>query len=467
MLKSEPDWKRLPPSTPEGIRRLLRRCLEKDRKERLRHIGDARIEIRDAQSGPDIDSQLRPNVSRSRERLAWASAALLVATVAGLAVVWPRQPAPAALEARLEISTPSTSDPSSFAISPDAKTIVFVATSQGRLQLWLRRLDSASARPLAGTDGASGPFWSPDSQSVGFFADGKLKRIDIDSGSVQPLAEAPIGQGGTWSRDGVILFSPFPPLAVFRVSAAGGDVTPQTHVVPPQQGHNSPHFLPDGRHFLYFVRGGPEVRGIYVGQIDEPSTRRLRDADSAAVYARPGHLLFVRDGTIFAQPFDLDRLQFTGDPFLLAEQAAPGSPGPPAVSAAGPIAYRTGADHIRCVSSSGWTDPGPNCRRWASPGRPECARPVARRQTRGALSNRRRKCGPLVTRRRTWWARPSHVRPGGRYQLRSGPQTTRASFSGSNRKGVDDLYLKVVADVGSERLLLTTPQLKVAQRLVG
>jgi eukaryotic-like serine/threonine-protein kinase len=220
---------------------------------------------------------------------------------------------------------------------------VFAATSQGRLQLWLRRLDSASARPLAGTDGASRPFWSPDSQSVGFFAQGKLKRIDIDSESVQPLAEAPLGEGGTWSRAGVILFSPFPPLSVFRISAAGGEVAPQTHVVPPQQGHNSPHFLPDGRHFLYFVRGSPEVRGIYVGQIDEPSSRRLRDADSAAVYVRPGYLLFVRDGTIFAQPFDLNRLQFSGDPFFLAEQAPPGVLGPPAVSAAGPIAYRTGA----------------------------------------------------------------------------------------------------------------------------
>ena len=238
---------------------------------------------------------------------------------------------------------------------------------------WIRRRRGHWQEPTA----LPWPFWSPDSQSVGFFADGKLKRVDIDSGSVQPLAEAPFGQGGTWSRDGVILFSPFPPGPVFRVSAAGGDVTPQTEVVTPQQGHNSPHFLPDGRHFLYFVRGGPEVRGIYVGQIDDPSTRRLRDADSGAVYARPGHLLFVRDGTIFAQPFDLDRLQFTGDPFLLAEQAASGSPGPPAASAVGPIAYRTGAGHIRCVSSSGLTDPGPNCRRWGSRG-PTCRHPPCR-----------------------------------------------------------------------------------------
>jgi eukaryotic-like serine/threonine-protein kinase len=460
VLKSEPDWKRLPPSTPEGIRRLLRRCLEKDWKERLRHVGDARIEIRDAQSGPEINSQLRPNVSRSRERLAWASAALLFATVAGLAVVWPRQPAPAPLEARLEISTPSTSDPSSFAISPDAKTIVFVATSQGQLQLWLRSLDSVSTRPLAGTDGASLPFWSPDSQSIGFFAEGKLKRIDIDSGSVQPLAEAPIGQGGTWSRDGVILFSPFPPLSVFRVSAAGGEVIPQTHVVPPQQGHNSPHFLPDGRHFLYFVRGSPEVRGIYVGQIDEPISRRLRDADSGAVYVRPGHLLFVREGTIFAQPFDLDRLQFTGDPFLLAEQATPGAPGPPAASAVGPIAYRTGAGQP--VRQFLWVDrSGTELQRVGEPGADLNAPALSHDGKRVALF---RGVGGNVD----IWS--LDVERGGLDRLTSdpaddtfpiwSPDDKRILFS-SNRKGVGDLYLKLVADVGSERLLLTTPQLKM------
>jgi serine/threonine protein kinase len=459
VLKSEPDWKRLPPSTPEGIRRLLRRCLEKDRKERLRHVGDARIEIRDAQSGPDINSQLRPNVSRSRERLAWA-AALLFAAGAGLAIVWPRQPAPAPLEARLEISTPSTSDPASFAISPDAKTIVFVATSQGRLPLWLRRLDSSAARPLAGTDGASLPFWSPDSQSVGFFADGKLKRIDIDSGSVQPLAEAPIGGGGTWSRNGVILFSPLPPLSVFRVSAAGGDVTPQTLVVPPQQGHNSPHFLPDGRHFLYFVRGSPEVRGIYVGQIDEPSSRRLRDADSGAVYVRPGHLLFVREGTIFAQPFDLDRLQFTGDPFLLAEQAASGAQGPPAASAVGPIAYRTGAEFP--VRQLVWVDrSGTELEKVGEPVADLNAPALSQDGKRVALFR-------IVGGNVDIWSLDVERR--GLDRLTSDPaddvvpiwsSDDKSILFSSNRKGLGNLYLKVVAEVGSERLLLTTPQIKL------
>jgi eukaryotic-like serine/threonine-protein kinase len=461
VLKSEPDGTRLPPSMPEGIRRLLRRCLEKDPKERLRHIGDARIEIRDARSGPENDSRLRPNVARSRELLAWATA-LLVATVAGLAMMWPRQPAPAALEARLEISTPPTSDSSSFAISPDAKTIVFVATSQGQLPLWLRRLDSAVGRPLAGTDGASWPFWSPDSRSVGFFADGKLKRIDVDSGSVQALAEAPVGQGGTWRRDGVILFSPFPPGSIFRVSAAGGEVTPQTHMVTPQQGHNSPHFLPDGRHFLYFVRGGPEVRGIYVGQIDDPSTRRLRDADAGAVYARPGHLLFVRDGTIFAQPFDLDRLQFTGDPFLLAEQAASGSPGPPAASAVGPIAYRTGAERYP-VRQLVWVDrSGTELQKVGEPAADLNAPALSHDGKHVALF---RVVGGNVD----IWS--LDVERGGLDRLTSDPaddigpiwsSDDKSIFFGSNRKGVGDLYLKVVSEAGSERLLLTTPQLKVA-----
>jgi Tol biopolymer transport system component len=462
VLKSEPDWKRLPPSTPEGIRRLLRRCLEKDRQERLRHLGDARIEIRDAQSGRDINSQLRPTVSLSRERLAWASAALLFATVAGLAVAWSRQPAPAPLEARLEISTPSTPDPSSFAISPDAKSIVFVATSQERLPLWLRRLNSVSARPLAGTDGASFPFWSPDSQSVGFFAEGKLKRIDIDSGSVQPLADAPIGQGGTWSRDGVILFSPLPPLSVFRVPAAGGDVTPQTHVVPPQQGHMSPHFLPDGRHFLYFVRGSPEIRGVYVGQIDEPGARRLRDADSGAVYARPGHLLFVREGTIFAQPFDLDRLQFTGDPFLLAERAAPR---PPAVSSVGPIAYRTGAAGLP-VRQLVWVDR-------SGTELAKVGEPVAGMEA-PALSHDGKHVAFFGVVGGNVDIFSLDVQRGGLDRLTSDPaddtspiwsSDDKSILFGSIRKGVAGLYLaglylKSVAD-GSERLLLTTPQIKI------
>ncbi len=340
VLKAEPDWRRLPADTPEGIRRLLRRCLQKDRKERLKHIGDARIEILDARSEPPIDAHLVKRASRSRERLAWASAFALAALIAVLLGVRALRPASTAPEARLEVNTPPTRDPS-LAISPDGLKIVFAARSAGQSQLWLRSLDSPSARLLAGTERASSPFWSPDSRSIGFFADTKLKRTDIDGGSVRALAaSSPAPLGGAWNRDGTIVFSTSPGKPIFRISAKGGEPSATTRFELPQQGsHSSPQFLPDGRHFLFFVTGSAEARGVYIGQLDGLDTRRLLDADAPAAYAAAGHLLFIREGRLLAQIFDPERLELRGDPFLIAEHVTGGTR--LSASAAGPIAYRT------------------------------------------------------------------------------------------------------------------------------
>ena len=206
VFKAEPDWSRLPLETPAGIRRLLARCLRKDPKFRLRDIGDARLEIHDVQNEPVTERDLSRNPSRRNERLVWAAVVVLLAATALVAIGWATRPALAAPEVRLEVTTPPTDDPASFDISPDGKKIVFVGTQEGEPQLWLRPLDSVSAQPLAGTDGARYPFWSPDSLSVGFFSDGKLKRIDIDGGTVQILASATNGLGGAWSRDGTVYF---------------------------------------------------------------------------------------------------------------------------------------------------------------------------------------------------------------------------------------------------------------------
>ena len=169
VIKDEPDWGALPNETPPSIRRLLRRCLMKDPKGRLSDAAVARIEIDEALGEPQIDTYATQTTSRRKERFAWASALLLVGAVAIVAVMSTRRPEPPAGEVRFEIQTPPTTDPISLAISPDGQKIVFVATSEGRNKLWLRRLDSASAEPLAGTDGALAPFWSPDSRSVAFF----------------------------------------------------------------------------------------------------------------------------------------------------------------------------------------------------------------------------------------------------------------------------------------------------------
>jgi Tol biopolymer transport system component len=185
---------------------------------------------------------------------------------------------------------------------------------------------------------------------VGFFADGSLKRIDINGGSVAIVAKAPIARGGTWNGDDTIVFAPAAVGPLFRVRATGSEPSAVTRLDAPREAnHRYPQFLPDGQHFLYYVTGSPEVRGIYLGQLDGSAPRRLLDADTAAAYTSSGQLLFVRQDTLFAQSFDPIRLVVTGDPYLVAQQVAQGAagaaPGLGAVSTsvAGPVAYRTGS----------------------------------------------------------------------------------------------------------------------------
>ena len=217
VLTTEPDWRHLPPDTPESVRRLLRRCLEKNETNRLRAIADARLEIDDAQQ-PDRDPAHSRTAPRSRtERLAWASLVALLGVAALAWGVWSRRRVPAPPEVRFDIATPEVADPfllPSVALSADGRQILFVADSDGQPHVWLRAIDSVSARPLAGTGGARYPFWSPDGRSVAFYADGFLKRLDLDGGLVRTLAKATVGVGGTWSRDGVILFVRNPASAI-------------------------------------------------------------------------------------------------------------------------------------------------------------------------------------------------------------------------------------------------------------
>ncbi|HET6645921.1 MAG TPA: hypothetical protein VFH01_01250, partial [Pyrinomonadaceae bacterium] len=189
--------------------------------------------------------------------------------------------------------------------------------------LWVRSIDSITAQPLYGTEEALYPFWSPDNRFIGFFAAGKLKKIEISSGTVQTLCGAPTPRGATWSRNGVIVFGPSPNNQLFQVPVAGGVPVPVTKLDPSRQeaSHRWPHFLPDGRHFLFTVVGGPQSQGIYVTSLDGGETRRLLNIpNSVAAYAPPGYLLFRRESTLMAQAFDADKLQLSGEPFPVAEQ---------------------------------------------------------------------------------------------------------------------------------------------------
>src|SRR5437867_301435 len=191
VVTAEPDWSRLPDRTPPAIQKLLRRALTKDSRQRLGDIRDARIEIEEALAGSTAGLELRATAgSKKREWLSWAIAIALGTALAVISVLYfNRATSP---EIRVEVNTPATADPFSFAISPDGRRLVFSASNEGKSQLWVRPLDSVAARPLAGTDGAYLPFWSPDSASVGFFADDKLKRIDIAGGALQVLANVTV-----------------------------------------------------------------------------------------------------------------------------------------------------------------------------------------------------------------------------------------------------------------------------------
>jgi Tol biopolymer transport system component len=245
---------------------------------------------------------------------------------------------------RVEIATPPTTDPASLSISPDGEHLAFVAFNEGRPMMWLRSMMTGEARPLAGTDGASFPFWSPDSRSIGFFANERLYRIDVDGGALRTLAAAAVGAGGTWNREGVILFTLVPDAPIFRVSATGGETLP----IPTSQqgpgGNRFPQFLPDGRHYLYFM-AETDVRGVYAGTLDGPERTHLFDADAAAVFIPPAQIMFLRASTLYVQRFDPARLALEGTAVPLARGVAVDNNGLAALSASsvGSLVYRIGS----------------------------------------------------------------------------------------------------------------------------
>jgi Tol biopolymer transport system component len=285
-------------------------------------------------------------VQPARRRWPGWVAVVAVAALGGVAVavLWPTPAAPAAPEMRLEISTPATTDPVSFALSPDGQQIVFVAGDNGTPRLWLRPLSSTTARPLPGTDHPELPFWHPDGRSVGFFAAGEVKRIELEGGLVEQISRAAVPAGAAWSPDGTVVHPLVPDSPLFRAQPPRLIPAQLTSLDARQTGHRGPRFLPDGVHFLFYVMGPPGVRGIHVGSVTGGVPQRLAEADSPAVFARD-HLFYLRQGTLFAQPFDAVRLTTAGDPQPVAEGVAssPGA-GIAALSASseGTIAFRTG-----------------------------------------------------------------------------------------------------------------------------
>ena len=345
VMMKEPDWRALPRTTPAPLLRLLTRCLKKDPKARLRDIGDARVQIAELVSGTtDEPGVTTPSgvPSRWQRMVPWAVAGTLaVGLTLGVMAVMALRRGDEAVAARPVEFTIVPPENTSFggpppgggsgvatqvAVSPDGQNVAFVAGVRPGYQIWLRPLASVVARPIPGTEGGTYPFWSPDSRAIAFFASGKLKRVQIAGGPPTEVCPAPDGRGGSWSRDNVILFAPaFGGAGLSRVSAGGGVSTVVTTLDRESgKGHRWPHFLPDGRHFLYTEMTGAccpatEPGIIKLSSLDQNGAAiTLLQAESSVSYSS-GHLLFESAGNLMAQPFDADTRQLKGDAFPLAE----------------------------------------------------------------------------------------------------------------------------------------------------
>lgn len=327
IIKDQPSLAQLPAATPPGIRYLIERCLHKDPQQRLQHMGEARIILENPERhGANLQISAQPQPVGARSRLAlvlpWVLAGALAVAAGTLAFVHFREHAQVESSLRFQIPAPGKSAIGPFRISPGGRDLVFIAGTK----LWLRPLDSLESKALEGTDGASYPFWSPDSENIGFFAQGKLKRIPRSGGLVQTLCDAPSARGGTWNREGVIVFSPGPNAPLFRVMETGGTSSPVGRLVSGFGGYRFPEFLPDGQHFLYLAQADKvEENGIYLGALDGTAARLLPNFSNAIFAPGPtgvgkGHLLFRQSGTLMALPFDPDHLKPIGDAVPVAER---------------------------------------------------------------------------------------------------------------------------------------------------
>ena len=356
ILSSEPpSISSLQPMPPPALDRVVKTCLAKDPDERFQTAHDLRLQLQwiaEAGSQAGVPAPVAKR-RRTRERLGWLVAAAitlpLILTL-GVTIVHLREKSERGLATRFQFSLP---EKVSFLrephVSPDGGHIAFVTNlaADNTDHLWVRRLDSLGTEMLRGSEGVYSAFWSPDSKSMGFFADGKLKTINLSGESPRTLCDAPGGWSGAWNRDGIILFGHSArggPL--YRLSAASGEPKPLTEVDQSRQEivHVSPEFLPDGRHFLYYVLSSQQANaGIYIGSLDSKEKRRLLASDSGARYSPPGYLLYMRGNTLMAHPFDAKRLELSGDAVPVAEQVAGSDFAAFSLSQNGVLAYRAGS----------------------------------------------------------------------------------------------------------------------------
>jgi eukaryotic-like serine/threonine-protein kinase len=335
VLSREPDWTLLPATTPPSVERLIRRCLAKDRRQRLADAASARLELTDALVAPAqrLDAT---TVGRRRAYLPWGVAAAAVVAASVLLATRPSPPIAPAHAVRFALQAPAGTvlRPGFFAISPDGRRVAFeVVSPGGRRALWVRDLGSATATEIPGTAAARSVAWSPDGLSVAFFASGKLRRVDVAGGGALALTDAQ-ANGATWGPGNVILYGGD---GIHSIPASGGSPKAVTTLDKPrgELTHVAPAFLPDGRRFLYLVvNQNPGASALMLASLDNSERRVVLSGTSSAVYS-DGHLLYARGGSLMAHPFDLDQGTTTGEAEVVAESVRESTDGRAVVAAAG------------------------------------------------------------------------------------------------------------------------------------
>jgi Tol biopolymer transport system component/predicted Ser/Thr protein kinase len=461
---------------PPEVGRLIRTCLAEDPADRFQSASDLK---RALEWTRDDAQKSAPPLARTN-RLAWGitGTAVLIAAVLAL---WPRAAAPAVKITRFTVSpAPGTNFPpaanatvsaAQFALSPDGRTLAFVAAQRNdKPTLWLRSMDDVEPRPIPGSDGAAYPFWSPDNRWIGFFADAKVKKVLAAGGPPQVIAQSSSGPtGATWNAQDVILIGSSSNGPIQQVSASGGPISDVTVLQQDRQetNHRWPYFLPDGRHFLYVIRSGlTDQPGVYVGSLDGRVKKRLVPSNWAAAYAA-GHLLYLEANTLMARPFDPSSMQLSGEPVVVAERVGTSTAGFSSLSASptGALAYaaptvdigkltwveRSGKTGTTVGGEAGYVDfqLSPDEQRLAvatldpATGTPDIWLTDLTRENASSrlTSNLWTDAGPV-------WS----------------PDGTRIAFR-TNRAGTNDIFVKTAGGGGNEQMLL--PEMFVGQARLG